>query len=365
MSIEVGIWRIDQGVQPVRFEPIDNEKRLEALLESHIEIVEPGLMVIGRQVRTTFDKYVDLLGMDVQGNLAVVELKRDRTYRDIVSQVLDYGSWVQTLRDEELARIYREYVQKYRPDRGRESINDGFCRHFGVRSMPEELNSEHRLVIVASSLDPSTERIVTYLAEHSELEINAVFLRFFRDGDREFLSRAWLLDPANVSTDLERPGGASEWNGEFYVTFGLEPHRDWTEARNYGFISAGGGWWGEQLAALHPGDRVWVMVPGRGYVGVGRVVEDRVPVEEFMVDNGQGGRVSITELPLQVATAAKSTDFPDTAEYLVRVDWAHTVPLEEAVRERGFFANQNIVARPRSSSWPFTVGRLKERFGVD
>ena len=44
---------------------------------------------------------------------------------------------------------------------------------------------------------------------------------------------------------------------------------------------------------------------------------------------------------------------------LVGVKWTKTVDLHEAVKEIGFFGNQNTVARPRAHSWHFTVERLK------
>ena len=50
---------------------------------------------------------------------------------------------------------------------------------------------------------------------------------------------------------------------------------------------------------------------------------------------------------------------PSEGEYFVRVKWEKTVELHEAVKEIGFFSNQNTVARPRAQSWNFTVERLK------
>src|SRR5687768_1837881 len=117
MPIELGIWRIDGKLQDVLFEPMAGESRLEQLLDENIAIAAPHLMVIGRQVRTGFDKVIDLLAIDIDGNLAVLELKRDKTYRDIVAQVLDYGSWVRSLRDEDIARIYHDYLNRWHPGR--------------------------------------------------------------------------------------------------------------------------------------------------------------------------------------------------------------------------------------------------------
>jgi hypothetical protein len=363
MPVEVGVWRIDQGLKALSFEAMAAEARLEELLDEQIAIAAPHLMVIGRQVRTAFDKIIDLLAIDIEGNLAVLELKRDKTYRDIVAQVLDYGSWVADLRDEDIARIFQEYQTRWHPLLAARSINAAFCARFGVSEMPEELNDDHELIIVAASLDPSTERIVKYLGEHHDVNINAVFFRFFRDGDREYLTRAWLREPTAVSAEPGADAPRADWNDEYYVSFGAG--RNWEEARKYGFIAGGGGsWYSNTLSMLEPGARVWVNTPGDGYVGVGEVTEGRAPIEQFMVTDEQGRSVPITSLPLDIAKRTKFAEDPDRAEYLVRVKWIKTVPAEQAVKERGFFGNQNTVARPRTPKWAHTVDRLKIRFEI-
>ena len=54
-------------------------------------------MVIGRQVGTAHGGRIDLLAISEDGSLTVIELKRDKTSRDIVAQILDYASWVGSL----------------------------------------------------------------------------------------------------------------------------------------------------------------------------------------------------------------------------------------------------------------------------
>ncbi len=51
-------------------------------------------------------------------------------------------------------------------------------------------------------------------------------------------------------------------------------------------------------------------------------------------------------------------------EHLVRVNWIKAVPLNEAVREKGLFGNQNTVAKPRTKKWVHTLERLRQRFGM-
>lgn len=367
MPLELGVWRIDKGLEPVEFGSMDMEARLEDILHQDLTIAAPHWMVIGRQVRTDFDKRIDLLAIDPQGNLVVLELKRHKTYRDIVAQVLDYGSWVRSLHDEDIAQIFEDYRQKYHADEPDISLDEAFCRRFGVRQMPDSLNDSHELVIVAATLDDSTERVVRYLSEHHGVNINAVFFRVFKDGDREYLSRAWLSEssPAEASTPEAKAKG--EWNGEYYVSFGGSAGtRVWEEAVKYGFISGGGGhWYSHTLHMLDPGARVWVNIPGTGYVGVGMVTEPATVIDDFHVGGDNGEEVPIHSLPIKAATLTKAADNEEKAEYMVRVDWQKTVPVSAAVKEKGFFGNQNTVARPRDPKWDHTVDRLKKRFGVD
>src|SRR5262249_491628 len=174
------------------------------------------------------------------------------------------------------------------------------------------------------------------------------FFRFFRDEDREYLSRAWLIDPEDVEAKVEEKRQKLPWNGEYYVSFG---HRDdgtsrhWEDARRYGFISAGGGdWYVRTLNLLEPRGRVWVNVPGVGYVGVGKIVGGPVNAQAFRVPDGNGNEMPITKMKLQGNLTKPGDNDPGTQEHLVRVKWLHTVPVAEAVREKGFFGNQNSAA---------------------
>ena len=353
-----------ESLEPIGYSPMESESKLESILAADISVVDPDLLLIGRQVPTSYGKFVDLLAIDSNGRVVVLELKRDRTPRDAVAQLLDYGSWARELEDEDLAVIFASFVAKHFPEHQATSLDEAFRQRFGAE-LPEELNESHELVLIASELDASSERIVTYLAEEYGVSINAVFFRVFKDGSREYLSRAWLADPDHVEATTEAKRAKQPWNGEFYSSFGADDKRDWGEAREHGFISAGGGaWYSRSLRLLEPGGRVWVNVPGVGYVGVGEVLEPAVPIDEFMVDGPNGSRVPIASLPLKAANHVTEKDDPERAEHFVRVRWIRSVPMEEAVREKGLFGNQNSAAKPRAKRWQHTVARLKQVFGV-
>lgn len=366
MPIEIAVWRIDNGLEKINFAQLDIESRLQEMIASDVSIVDPNLMIIGREVLTAYDSRIDLLAINRDGNLVVIELKRDKTPRDIVAQVLDYGSWVRSLKDDDIARIFTEYQRKYKANEPEVSIDDAFCRQFAMKDMPEELNESHELIIVASYLDLSTERIVNYLAEQYEANINALFFRVFKDGEKEYLTRAWLREPSLVDVVTSTPLEKGDWNGECYVSYGVSDIRTWNDARKYGFISGGNGlWYSNTLSFLEPGNRIWVNIPGVGYVGVAEVLDRKVPVDEFKVKNDKGEIVPLISLKVKAADMSKASDSPDKAEYLVRVKWLKTVDENKAIKEKGFFGNQNTVARPRTPKWDYTVERLKKRFEIE
>ena len=63
MAIEVGIWKLCEGkkTQRVQFSSMKSENLLEDILDNDISIMDPKLLVIGRQVLTAFGKFIDLL----------------------------------------------------------------------------------------------------------------------------------------------------------------------------------------------------------------------------------------------------------------------------------------------------------------
>ena len=355
MSIEVAVWRIDKGLTPISLEGMDYEQQLQNAIAADTSIVDPGILVIGREVTTSYGGRIDILGIDADGNLIVVELKRDQAPREVVAQALDYGSWIRHVNSEDIARIFLDYQHRF--SKGETPVGIDIALHNKFNAIPGELNSSHRLVIVAKELDPSTQRIVLYLQEEHGVDINVVVFRAFQDGDRRYLTRSWLSEPDFLSVGASPnaiPKGKGDWNGEYYVSFGEGDHRRWSDAKKYGFVSAGGGnWYVKTLENLQPNDRIWVLVPQTGYVGVGEVIASAVRYDQFNVDVN-GTLTSIVNVEVE---APKAFD-EQHGEHFVAVNWIKTVDLKDAVKERGFFGNQNTVARPVDSKWQFTIERL-------
>lgn len=354
MPVEMRMWRIDgQNPRPLTAAALPTENELQEFLKKDPSLLGTALLVIGSEVITPFGKRLDLLAIDVDGNLHVLELKRDRTPREVVAQVLDYGSWVSTLSREDVIDIAEKYLD--------EPFEAVFADVFGG-TPPDELNGELQLTVVASVLDGSSERIVNYLRGFG-VPINAVFFKYIEDEDRRYLARSWLAtsDDRSASGMAKSTSKRATWNGlDWYVSFGGD--RSWDDARTYGFVSAGGGkFYTQTIRALEPGARVWVNIPQTGYVGVGTVTGPPVRFRDAKATVA-GEPVPLSAQSLKGVYAPQDAQMDDDAEWLVPVKWIRTVPEAEAYWEKGLFANQNSACKLRQE---FTLDRLARRFCVD
>lgn len=362
MPVEMGMWRID-GETPKRLTPsqLPSEATLEEYLERDPSLLGERLLVIGRQLHTPHGKFIDLLAMDSEGDLHVLELKRDRTPRDVVAQVLDYGSWVSTLDRDAIIDLANDHLDV--------QFEPAFEDVFGT-SAPDELNSALHLTIVATDLDPASERIVTYLRGFG-VPVNAVFFSYLEDDDRRYLARSWLArdddsEGGATASGKSKKGKRAEWNGrDWFVSFGAySGGRVWEDGRTHGFVSAGGGaWYSRTLRELPVDSRINVHVPQKGYVAVGVTAGLAQRFDEALVDV-DGAKVSLATMPLTGTYVHSDDGTPESdemAEWVVPVRWLTTVPVEQAYWEKGMFANQNSACKLRQE---FTLQRLAQHFDL-
>jgi hypothetical protein len=362
MPIEMAVWRITpDGPRPLDSSRLDLESTLEDMIVNDSRLLGTDLLVVGRQVETAFGGFLDVLCIDVSGRLHALELKRDKTPRDVVAQVLDYGSWVSNLTAEDLQSISARYNNGA-------TLENLFVEHFG-EALPDVVNIEQRFTIVASELDVTSERLVQFLAETYAVPINAVFFRHFADGESSYLARTWLIDPAAAEASAPRRAGGKvrPWNGkDYYVIQGTtrEGTDRWSIASDYGFLSAGGGsWYSKPLQNLKEGNRVFAYVGGAGYVGVGEVIGEAIQAIDAMVliDGEEHRLLEQSGIPESFRERALSHE-PDEREMVVPVRWLAKKSVTDAIRRPGLFASQVTVCKLRDER---TIEVLEEAFRIN
>ena len=352
MSFNMFLWSIENdSLKEIPKSKLSSEQRLENWIEENPALLGIEVAIIGRQVTADYGGRIDLLGINSEGDLIIIELKRDKTPREVVAQVLDYASWVSQLNYKRIDEIAGDYNSK--------SLSEIFVEQFHT-ALPEKINSNHSMVIVASELDESTERILQYLANEHDININAVFFNYFKTDDRELLGRAWLMNPELVE-EKTKARNKAPWSGFWYFNVGDGETRTWEDNVKYSFICAGQGkWYSDALKRFSIGDHFFAYMKDHGYVGYGKILSEPVMIKDFKV-NVNGREEYLLDQQLKASNPQKNKDDPELSNYAMKVEWIKTFERDNARTYIGIFANQNVVCKLRDEQ---TVEFLKNEFGL-
>ncbi len=170
---------------------IAQETNLE--LESHLEdwlensprqtLAQEDFLWIGRQTSAKDEEgtlFPDLLGVDAEGNLVIVELKRDQAPRDVVAQLLEYAAWASELSDDQIQEIAEDYFETG-DESNRKQFHQVFKDVFELSDTDEipHLNRNLRLYIVASDIPSRVARVCRFLRTSQGMDINCINVSTF------------------------------------------------------------------------------------------------------------------------------------------------------------------------------------------
>ena len=156
--------------------PYGYEKDIEDLLEEHIEILVQDAFIIGRQVETDTKKRIDLLALDNDANLVIIELKRKKTPREVLSQILQYYTWVRAIKQEKINDI----AKKHQNLNDFISIENEFTRRFSKKP-PSHWNSMQKLIIVGEQIDAETKKELSATKAGFNLNMTCIELNAYEN----------------------------------------------------------------------------------------------------------------------------------------------------------------------------------------
>lgn len=179
---------------PIPFEVQHEEVDLEDWLESNPDGIldADSVMFIGRQVRTNLGGKIDLLGLDRQGNVVVVELKRDKVPRDVIAQALEYVSFAALLEDPQLEALFRKYEQD-------ESLNlaESHLQYFSL-CQEVSFNKDQRVVIVGQQITPEIRQTASFLNQRG-VRVRCIEFSYFESSKEDrLLSQQIVVDDEKV-----------------------------------------------------------------------------------------------------------------------------------------------------------------------
>lgn len=147
-------------------------------------------------------------------------------------------------------------------------------------------------------------------------------------------------------------------NGLFYINVGEGKHRNWDDCKKYGFLSAGQDKkYSDPIRTLNKGDVIVAYLKSHGYVGVGKVIEPAVRVNDFKIDNK-----SLLQYDL-IANIFNNSD-NEKSEFPVKIEWLVSVDRQSAKWKSkfGLFSSQLIKASLQAQ--PKTLSFLEKEFNI-
>ena len=90
---------------------LKERQHIEEWIRKNPEVMGEELLIIGHE----YDDFennerIDLLAIDKEGNLVVIEVKRDNSGNNVDFQVLKYVSYMSRRTSKEIVEIYNDYI---------------------------------------------------------------------------------------------------------------------------------------------------------------------------------------------------------------------------------------------------------------
>jgi len=240
--------------------------------------------------------------------------------------------------------------------KGKDSRKDA---HLSEDSDTEK--SKRIKAILKEGLEPIVRVIARNLSEHDALLVEKTLL--------------WKLGKqlTNISsghyTENFRPhdalhkkiSGFDYQNGLYYYNVGEGIHRSWNDYLKFGFISAGQApRFRDAMLGFEEGDLIASYLKGKGFVGIGRIIQKALPVRDVIINN-----TPLLKLPLEVPNIEENSNDLERSEYVSLVEWLSAVTSKEAKwkAKDDLFTSQLV--RASLDAQQKTVKYLENEFNVN
>jgi uncharacterized protein len=147
----------------------------------------------------------------------------------------------------------------------------------------------------------------------------------------------------------------------WYFNVGDGSHRRWEDNIKYGYVGAGQkGVFRDAVEGLSRGDVIAAYLSGRGYVGVGKVVERARPAREFRLKNG----TLLIDKPNVAPKIKQNLNNLEDCEWMAPIKWVAAVGRKQAYFEKksGLFASRAV--RASLAHQPETIKFIESKFGI-
>lgn len=198
-----------EKIEAVTFSELGmQENDIEEILRCSIDMLcndEESMLIVGRQVKNEKLGRSDLTAVDNNGNIVLIEIKRDR--KDIENrkeafefQAIRYAASYATIEsaDDLVKKVYAPYIEKYRNEF---ELGELTSYELGIRKLNEFLrvngaennfNKKQKIILVASDYDDQTLSAVAWLNSNC-VDMSCIKLTPYKINNEVYLNAEKLL----------------------------------------------------------------------------------------------------------------------------------------------------------------------------
>ncbi len=192
------------------------ESDLEEFVRKHIGVLfeDESLLIVGQQPVNTQLGRADLIALNSEGNLVLIELKRDaqamaRRPEPFETQAIRYAASCATIRTQQdlVQKLFAPYITNHWAEfqgKGRDSVDVAtllLADFLSQTNATRTFNQHQSIVLIASSFDEQTLSGCGWLVQNG-IDLRCIQLTVLKHNNQHFLNIEQLLPPPTIDEYL-------------------------------------------------------------------------------------------------------------------------------------------------------------------
>jgi hypothetical protein len=187
----------------------------EWILSDSLPILGEDLLIIGREVSVkNIGDAIDLIGIDRDGNLVVIELKKGSLSGDVDFQSLKYAAYTSHWSRDKIQEQFESFRKTewgqslYDEDASFTEVLEGFCND------EYSLNGDQRILLVGESIRERLDLVMRWLSNRN-IDVTVVEIQLLEDDGRTYLHAEQTVPvPEQSDADVSPDTSEEPWKAE-------------------------------------------------------------------------------------------------------------------------------------------------------
>lgn len=191
------------AIKEIEFSEFNFKERynIQEWVESNPSILGEELLIISKE-NSFFDntgERPDLIALDRNGNIVVIELKRDDSGTNLEWQAIKHASYLSKFTVNDIINMTAKYFLKKKEVQSLETIKQKFLEFIDEDNL-DDINKKQRIVLVSHRFAKEVTSAVNWLINKYEVDVRCVQLIPFFDKDKSscYIQSSTILPVAGV-----------------------------------------------------------------------------------------------------------------------------------------------------------------------